>query len=214
MKKPKCARVKRSTWSYITAKGQSLGSSKGQPRARQSCFFPLLYFAFSHYNAYSWISCHVLFKPFCIIMHIHEHLVMYWQNVVHRRRERQTTSVFLPWEPHESESEVAQSCPTLCDPMDCSLPGSSVYGIHQARILEWITVPFSRGIFPTQRLNPDLPHWRWIIYIWATKACLMGMPAWACSALEFIPRHSKSSWRWQVFGYLDTGWVSPGPLWL
>ena len=36
-----------------------------------------------------------------------------------------------------SESEVAQSCPTLRDPMDCSLPGSSVYGIFQARVLEW-----------------------------------------------------------------------------
>ena len=40
---------------------------------------------------------------------------------------------------------VAQSCPTLCDPMDCSLPTSSVYGILQARILEWIDIPFSRG---------------------------------------------------------------------
>ena len=37
----------------------------------------------------------------------------------------------------KSESEVAQSCPTLCDPMDCSLPGSSVHGIFQARVLEW-----------------------------------------------------------------------------
>ena len=37
----------------------------------------------------------------------------------------------------KSESEVAQSCPTLSDPMDCSLPGSSVYGIFQARVLEW-----------------------------------------------------------------------------
>ena len=37
----------------------------------------------------------------------------------------------------KSESEVAQSCPTLRDPMDCSLPGSSVYGIFQARVLEW-----------------------------------------------------------------------------
>ena len=36
----------------------------------------------------------------------------------------------------ESESEVAQSCPTLCDPMDCNLPGSAVHGIFQARILE------------------------------------------------------------------------------
>ena len=40
---------------------------------------------------------------------------------------------------------VAQSCPTLCDPMDCSLPGSSVHGISQARILEWVAMPFSRG---------------------------------------------------------------------
>ena len=41
------------------------------------------------------------------------------------------------------ESEVAQSCPTLSDPMDCSLPGSSVHGIFQARVLEWGAVTFS-----------------------------------------------------------------------
>ena len=40
----------------------------------------------------------------------------------------------------ESESEVTQSCPTLCDPMDCSLPGSSVHGIFQAIVLEWIAI--------------------------------------------------------------------------
>ena len=43
----------------------------------------------------------------------------------------------------ESESEVAQSCPTLHDPMDCSLPGSSVHGIFQARVLEWGAITFS-----------------------------------------------------------------------
>ena len=43
----------------------------------------------------------------------------------------------------KSESEVTQSCPTLSDPMDCSLPGSSVHGIFQARILEWVAVTFS-----------------------------------------------------------------------
>ena len=42
-------------------------------------------------------------------------------------------------------SEVAQSCPTLCDPMECSLSGSSVHGIFQARVLEWIAISFSRG---------------------------------------------------------------------
>ena len=55
-------------------------------------------------------------------------------------------------------SEVAQSCPTLGDPMNCSLPGSSVHGILQAIVLEWIAIPFSRGssrprdrtwVFPT-----------------------------------------------------------------
>ena len=44
-----------------------------------------------------------------------------------------------------SSSEVTQSCPTLCDPMDCSLPGSSVHGIFQARVLEWVAISFSRG---------------------------------------------------------------------
>ena len=43
----------------------------------------------------------------------------------------------------ESESEVAQSCPTVCDPMDCSLPGSSAHGIFQARVLEWGAIAFS-----------------------------------------------------------------------
>ena len=43
----------------------------------------------------------------------------------------------------KSESKVAQSCPTLLDPMDCSLPGSSVHGIFQARVLEWGAIAFS-----------------------------------------------------------------------
>ena len=45
----------------------------------------------------------------------------------------------------DDDDEVAQSCPTLCYPMDCSLPGFSVHGILQARILEWVTISFSRG---------------------------------------------------------------------
>ena len=44
---------------------------------------------------------------------------------------------------HESESEVTQLCPTLLDPMDCSLPGSSLHGIFQARVLEWGAIAFS-----------------------------------------------------------------------
>ena len=44
----------------------------------------------------------------------------------------------------KSESEVTQSSPTLCNPMDCSLPCSSVHGVFQARVLEWIAISFSR----------------------------------------------------------------------
>ena len=54
----------------------------------------------------------------------------------------------------KSESEVVQSCPTLSDPMDCSLPGSSVYGIFQARVLEWGAIASSeRHIY----VDPNLP---------------------------------------------------------
>ena len=56
-----------------------------------------------------------------------------------------------------------QSCPTLCDPVDYSLPGSSVLGILQARILEGVAMLSSRGIFPTQGLNLNLLcllHWQ------------------------------------------------------
>ena len=53
---------------------------------------------------------------------------------------------------------IAQPCLTLCDPVDCSLPGSSVHGISQARALEWTAIPFLQSIFPTQGSKPDLPH--------------------------------------------------------
>ena len=46
----------------------------------------------------------------------------------------------------KSESEVTQSCPTLSDPMDCSLPGSSAHGIFQARVLEWVAIAFSENV--------------------------------------------------------------------
>ena len=48
----------------------------------------------------------------------------------------------------KKEREVAQSSPTLCNPMDCSLPGFSIRGIFQARVLEWVAISFSRGSSP------------------------------------------------------------------
>ena len=60
---------------------------------------------------------------------------------------------------------LTQSCPTLCDPMDCSPPGSLVHGILQARILEWVAMPaLLQGIFLTQELNLGLLHFRQILF--------------------------------------------------
>ena len=57
-----------------------------------------------------------------------------------------------------------QSCLTLCDPMDCSLPDSSVHGILQGKNTGVGCHALLQGIFTTQGLNPGLPHYRWILY--------------------------------------------------
>ena len=57
---------------------------------------------------------------------------------------------------HKAGGLVAKSCLTLCDPMDCSPPGSSICGILQVRILEWVAISFSRG-FPNPGIEPRSP---------------------------------------------------------
>ena len=72
----------------------------------------------------------------------------------------------------QSESEVSQSCPTLCDPMDCSPPGSSVHGIFQARVLEWAGISFSRRSSQPRDRTWVSPIADRCFTIWATKeAC-------------------------------------------
>ena len=61
-------------------------------------------------------------------------------------RQEHGSGLPFPSPMHESESEVSQSCPTLSDPMDCSLLGSSVHGIFQARVLEWVAIAFSENL--------------------------------------------------------------------
>ena len=60
----------------------------------------------------------------------------------------------------KSESEVAQSCRTLGDPTDCSLPGSSVHGIFLARVLEWVAIAFS-ALFPKERIKDYFSAYLW-----------------------------------------------------
>ena len=72
----------------------------------------------------------------------------------------------------QSKMLVAQSGLTACDPMDCSLPGSSVHGILQARILEWVAIPFSRvSSWPRDRTWVSCIGRR-ILYCWATREVL------------------------------------------
>ena len=55
---------------------------------------------------------------------------------------------------------LLQLCLTLCDPMDCSLPGSSVHGILQSRVLEWVAIPFFRGSSQPRDQNRVSLHWQ------------------------------------------------------
>jgi len=75
---------------------------------------------------------------------------------------------------------VAQSCPTLCDPVDCSPPGSSVHGILQARILEWAAISFSR--------RPSRPRDR------TQVSCITGgfFTSWACREAQNLWAYSKN----------------------
>ena len=89
---------------------------------------------------------------------------------------RTTGRFFISWTTREAlnivfdiDIEVAQSCLTLCDPMDCSLPGSSVHGIFQARVLEWVAISFSRR-------SSQPRDWTWVsctvgrrFTVWATR---------------------------------------------
>ena len=74
-------------------------------------------------------------------------------------------SIYIWW---WKQSEVAQSCLTLCNPIDCSLPGFSVHGIFEARILEWVAISFSRGCsWPKDRTQVSYIIGR-CFTVWAT----------------------------------------------
>ena len=85
---------------------------------------------------------------------------------------------------------VTQLCQTLCDSIDCSPPGSSVHGIHQARILEWVAIPFSR---PTQGLNlqadflPSEPRGKPILQYKEVYFIKVQLPQNSIRLLEGIP---------------------------
>ena len=124
-------------------------------------------------------------------------------------------------------SEVAQLCPTLGNPMECSLPGSSVHGIFQAIVMEWIATSLLQGIFLTQGSNPGLPHCRQMLY----RLNHQGKKAehWRIDALKKVmlektlesplvckdikPVNPKGNQSWTFIGRTDAEVESP-VLWL
>ena len=103
---------------------------------------------------------------------------------------------------------IAQSCPTLLWPMDCSPPGSSVHRISQARILEWVVISFPSG----SSLPKDQTHiscfGRWVLYHWATMDALI-----CCKLVNIHTRWIKESgwkadWEWELCQTLSL-WAVP-----
>ena len=124
------------------------------------------------------VGCHCLLRTDVVVVVVllhrfsHVRLCATPQTAAHQApptlgfsRQEHWSGLPFPSLVHESEREVAQSCPTLLDPTDCSLPGSSTHGIFQARVLEWGAIAFSKNIYiyvygkeldTTYRLNDNI----------------------------------------------------------
>ena len=102
-------------------------------------------------------------------------------------------------------SEVARLCPTLCDPMDSSLPGSSIHGIFQARVLKWLAISFSRGSsWPRDWTQVSCIASR-CVTIWAPRHTNQSSTVWSLLALGLmlllpsvsLPLH-LTPWPWHI----------------
>ena len=117
----------------------------------------------------------------------------------------------------KSESEIAQSCPNLCDPMDCSLPGSSIHEIFQARVLEWGAIAFSEFLNSTsfkcwerlkvegERMTEDemvgWHHWLnghesvWILGVGDRQGGLACCGSWVAKSWTRLSDWTELKWR-------------------
>ena len=97
----------------------------------------------------------------------------------------------------KSESEVTQSCPTLSDPMVCSLPGSPIHGIFQARILEWGAIAFSSKDYWVIPIFPPLPAVSSLVSI-LDKCDLLFITVLSLSSSSFAHSFSTSNLKWKI----------------
>ena len=89
---------------------------------------------------------------------------------------------------------LAQLCPTLCDPEDCSPPGSSVHGDSPSKHMGVGCHALLQGIIPTQGMNPGLPHSRWILYPLSHQ----GSPEWPVGGLNQVKESTPHIRPWQL----------------
>ena len=94
--------------------------------------------------------------------------------------------------------KVSSLCPTLCGLMDCSLPGSSVHGIFQARILEWVAIPFSRGSCQPRDWTQASRTGSGFLIVWATR-----------EALKALVKAIKKKKKKDILN--DNSWYFPSP---
>ena len=102
---------------------------------------------------------------------------------------------------------VTQSCLTLCDPMDCSLPGSSVHGILQARVLEWVAIPFSRGSSPPRDQTRVSYLTGRFVYCLSHQGSLGFLNPWH-NAFHLVLKNSSSDSASSLFSLLSSFGIS------
>ena len=132
-----------------------------------------------------------------------------WEFVIHERK---------------SQSAVIPSCPTICDPLDSSLPGSSVHGILQAGILEWVAIPFFRGSSWSRDWTQVFSTSGRFFIIWATREALcntkrgdyiiskilfnfdINWRSWSSISLSGLKSQTEpSQWAWSCYSMLAMG---------
>ena len=126
----------------------------------------------------------------CSVFHARPRLILMplywpyvWKALVQFLR---TTNLCVLW---KVKALVAQSCLTLCNPIDCSLPGSSVHGILQGRILEWVALLFSRG-------SSQLRDWIWVFSIAGRFFTVAGIGEALCVLWGYvISFHAQNFWQ-------------------
>ena len=143
----------------------------------------MIWFYFHHQNNIA-LFFTLFLQQYCIVLTrgmLGPWIKVNWRWSSRRWQEWTTTSLGiseLKWMGMKFKVFIAQKCLTFHNPMDCSLPGSSVHGISQARILEWVVISFSRG--SSWPRDQTLVSWvscigRWILYhctTWEVQLCL------------------------------------------